>query len=706
MNLNLIISLFIILSLLTVCNLSAQQKVYTIVNDSIELPVVALDEVTIQARSVIEKTDRKIILPTQQQLKTSSGGVDLLSKLQLPRIMVNIMSGEITTSGGSEVQLRINGVEATYTDLAALNPEDVLRIEYHDTPGARYGAAAAVIDYITRTRKSGGNLRGDAFHAIAGDRTSIDDMLSGRYTSGKSEWAANVRYLQRKADWTREYDEWFVFPDKTVHRLEVGEPTLFNKKLLTSNLSYSLRKDNVYFLNAQLRYTLQDNPAGYDNRQSKLYSSDSDVPLSICDFTKERVHLPALDLYYQQHLNNSQLLIFNVVGTYIGSSNTRLYRESEDRIPVTDIYSDITGKKYSLIAEGVYEKSFHTGKFTGGLRHIQAYTDNQYKGDVSAEVTMQQAESYAYAEYQGQTQHWGYMANLTFSRFYYSQQSNRNEKYAFQPALQVTYTPLDALHFRYHAAFKNNTPSISSLNDVEQVIDRMQVRRGNPALKPFRSIIQDFNVVYSGKIWSIDALVNYRHEIHPIMESILYEEGTLIRTYENQKSFQQLSAEVTFKIKPYRDYITLSITPAVNRYISTGNHYRHTYTMPEVRFNLDANYKNWLLNLATIAPPNRSVYGEQLMKGDMMHMLMVGYKRHAWAIMAGVYNPFVKTYRSENVNWSVLNPVRSDIHSNNLSNTFMIKVSLNLDFGKQSRSIGKAVQNIDTDSGIMRGAKE
>ena len=110
MNLNLIISLFIILSLLTVCNLSAQQKVYTIANDSIELPVVALDEVTIQARSVIEKTDRKIILPTQQQLKTSSGGVDLLSKLQLPRIMVNIMSGEITTSGGSEVQLRINGV--------------------------------------------------------------------------------------------------------------------------------------------------------------------------------------------------------------------------------------------------------------------------------------------------------------------------------------------------------------------------------------------------------------------------------------------------------------------------------------------------------------------------------------------------------------------------------------------------------------------
>ena len=79
-----------------------------IAKDSTGVMAISLDEVTIQARSIIEKGDRKVILPTQNQLKISSSGIDLLGKLQLPRITVDIMSGEITTSGNGEVQLRIN----------------------------------------------------------------------------------------------------------------------------------------------------------------------------------------------------------------------------------------------------------------------------------------------------------------------------------------------------------------------------------------------------------------------------------------------------------------------------------------------------------------------------------------------------------------------------------------------------------------------
>ena len=215
-----------------------------IAKDSTGVMAISLDEVTIQARSIIEKGDRKVILPTQNQLKISSSGIDLLGKLQLPRITVDIMSGEITTSGNGEVQLRINGVRVTYTEISSLSPEDILRIEYHDTPGARYGNAAAVIDYITKNKKAGGSVSGGAIHSLSSNRTSIDDMISGRYNYGKSEISANVRYIQRKGDWTREYDERFIFPDNELHRLETGEPTLFNKKLLASNLLCK-KKENI-----------------------------------------------------------------------------------------------------------------------------------------------------------------------------------------------------------------------------------------------------------------------------------------------------------------------------------------------------------------------------------------------------------------------------------------------------------------------------
>lgn len=677
-----------------------------IAKDSTGVMAISLDEVTIKARSVIEKGDRKVILPTQNQLKISSNGVDLLSRLQLPRITVDIMSGEITTSGNGEVQLRINGVQVTYTEVSALNPEDILRIEYHDTPGVRYGNASAVIDYITKTRKTGGSIRGGAFHNLSSDRTSIDDMLSGRYNYGKSEISANIRYIQRKGDWTREYDERFIFPDKELHRQETGEPTLFNKKLLTSNLNYSLQEKGKYLFNAQFRYTLQDNPAGYEDRKSKLYASDSDIPLSIYDHTKEQNHLPALDLYYQQDMKNNQRLIFNLVGTYIKSNSTRIYQEKQEVLTETDLYSDITGKKYSLIAEGIYEKKIGQGTLTGGIRHIQSYTNNQYLGNDAMDVILKQAESYAYAEYKGKIQNWGYMANIAFNRFYYSQKNNRSEKYSLQPSFLVSYSPIDNLHFRYHINLKNNAPSIAYLNDVEQSIDNLQIRRGNPNLKSFHSTIQDFNTVFNVGIFSIDALLSYKYEKSPIMESVLYEGGTFIHTYENQKSFQHLAAEVTFKIKPWKEHISLSVTPGINRYISTGNNYLHTYTLKELRINLDASYRNWLLSFMTITPPNRYVYGEQLMKGELMHTLMIGYKQPAWSVMAGVHNPFMKTYRSENENWSALNPVKSDIHSTNMSNTFVVKVNFNLNFGRQYKSTNKTIQNMDTDSGILQGTKD
>ncbi|RGN34232.1 hypothetical protein DXB65_14145 [Bacteroides oleiciplenus] len=677
-----------------------------IAKDSTGVMAISLDEVTIKARSVIEKDDRKVILPTQNQLKMSSSGIELLSRLQLPRITVDIMSGEITTSGNGEVQLRINGVQVTYTEVSALNPEDIFRIEYHDTPGVRYGNASAIIDYITKARKTGGSIRGGAFHNLSSDRTSIDDMLSGRYNYGKSEISANIRYIQRKGDWTREYDERFIFPDKELHRQETGEPTLFNKKLLTSSLNYSLQEKGKYLFNAQFRYTLQDNPAGYEDQKSKLYTSDSDIPLSIYDHTKEQNHLPALDLYYQQDIKNNQRLIFNIVGTYIKSSSTRVYQEKQEDLTETELYSNITGKKYSLITEGIYEKKIAQGVLTGGLRHIQSYTNNQYLGNDAMDVILKQAESYAYAEYKGKIQNWGYMANMALNRFYYSQKDNRSERYSLQPSFLISYNPIDNLHFRYHINLKNNAPSIAYLNDVEQNIDNLQIRRGNPTLKAFRSTIQDFNAAFNTGICSIDALVSYTYEKNPIMESVLYEGGMFVHTYENQKSFQHLAAEVTFKIKPWKEYISLSVTPGISRYISTGNHYLHTYTLKELRINLDASYKNWLLSFMTITPPNRYAYGEQLMKGELMHTLMIGYKQPAWSVMAGIHNPFMKTYRSENENWSALNPVKSDIHSTNMSNTFVVKVNFNLNFGRQYKSANKTIQNMDTDSGILQGTKD
>jgi hypothetical protein len=133
--------------------------------ESITLPDILLEEeavnlnaVTVTGSAVVNKIDRKLIFPTEQQIQASTNGLDLLQKLMLSRIQVNPVTQDVGILGGGEVQLRINGVKVEKNDVIALLPSDIIRVEYHDNPGLRYGNAAAVIDYIVRRHETGGNL--------------------------------------------------------------------------------------------------------------------------------------------------------------------------------------------------------------------------------------------------------------------------------------------------------------------------------------------------------------------------------------------------------------------------------------------------------------------------------------------------------------------------------------------------------------------
>ena len=96
---------------------------------------VALEGVIINGSNQINRPDRKLVFPSERQMKVSTNGVNLLQELMLPRIQVNPMNNEIGISGGGELQIRINGVKADINEIKALRPADIIRIEYHDNPG-------------------------------------------------------------------------------------------------------------------------------------------------------------------------------------------------------------------------------------------------------------------------------------------------------------------------------------------------------------------------------------------------------------------------------------------------------------------------------------------------------------------------------------------------------------------------------------------
>lgn len=662
---------------------------------------VRLEGVTITASPVIKRTDRQIILPTEMQTKAASNGLALLKNLQLSRLVVNPIDNSIGLPGGESVQLRINGIEVTQAEITAIRPADVLRIEYIDNPGARYGNVGAVLNYIMKRRESGGNISADLSNGVS-DTGYGEHNLSARYNFNRSELSTTVYWGRRDLEWTRENYESFRFPDAYQENKELGRPTRIKYDNLNFNLNYSYQENDKQLFNVAFRNSYSDTPHSLSDRISTLY--DGETSYSISDRTSSRTNIPSVDIYYQRNLKNKQTIYADVVASYLHSNNERNFLQQSAGATDTDIRSLTKGEKYSVIGEGIYENQFNEGKFTGGVKHTQAYLQNTYTGDVDRKVAMNTAETYLFAEYQSKLKALDYTVGIGAMRTYNSQGQQSSEKYIFKPSLSLSYSLNGQWFFRYNGYISGYAPSLAQLNDISQAMDKYQIRRGNPALKSVTFYANTLTASWQSRYVSVELFGRYSYDDKPIMETTYQEDGHFIRITENHKGFHRLNIETAIQVRPYKEYISIKLTPFLNRYISQGNSYTHTHTNIGLRGNLMAMYKNWVL-MAEMNTSNHTLWGETLTKEEKLHTIMAGYNTEKWSIAAGVLNPFTKKYEQEIENLSRQAPYRQLAYSTNLSPMFMVNVSFNLDFGKKRNGAGRRINNKDTDTGILSGNK-
>ena len=662
---------------------------------------ILLEDVTITASTIIKKTDRQIILPTEAQTQAASNGLTLLRNLQLPRIIVSPMDNSIKVTGGDNVQLRIDGVEVTQAEVTAIRPADVIRIEYIDNPGVRYGNVGAVLNYIVKRKESGGNISADLSNGVS-DAGYGEHNLSAKYNFNKSAISTTVYWGRRDLKWTRENYESFRFPETCQENKEIGEPTKIKYDDINFNLNYSYQDNDKHFLNIAFRNKYTDTPHSMSDRISTLHEVGTSY--SISDLTSSKTKIPSLDIYYQTNLKNKQTIYADVVASYLDSKNERTFVQNSPDNVETNIHSQTKGKKYSVIGEGIYERQFCKGKFTGGIKHSQAYLQNNYSGNIDHKITMNTTETYLFAEYESKIKGLNYTVGIGGMRTYNSQDNQHSEEYIFKPALSLSYSINGNWFFRYNGYVSGYAPSLSDLNDISQAMDKYQIRKGNPGLKSVTFYANTLSASWQSKYVSVDLFGRYSYDHKPIMENTDYEDGHFIRTTENHKGFHRINLETTIQIRPFKEYIFLKITPFLNRFISHGNTYTHTHTNVGLRGNLMAMYKNWVL-MAEMNTSDHTLWGETLTKEEKLHTLMAGYNTEKWSLSVGVLNPFTKKYEIEKENLSKPAPYRQLAYSKNLSPMFMVNVSFNLDFGKKHNNQGRRINNKDIDTGILSGSK-
>ena len=659
-----------------------------------------LGEVVVEGGAVINKVDRQIILPTSAQRKASTNGVSLLQHLQIPSLAINPIDKSVKTNFGADVQLRINGVEATKGEVVALRPRDVVRVEYHENPGLRYGSAAAVVDFIVKKNETGGNVAADLMNGIkplgAGDYN-----VSARYNRNKSALSAVFSWERRDLDWIRENYESFVYPNMILENKEIGNPTRIKYDNINLSLSYNYA-DDKNMLNIAFRDVYNNTPNSFSDRNSVLYQGE-DV-YGIVDRQATKSHIPSLDVYYQRNLGGGQNLYLDVVGTYLKSSNDRQYSMTMVGIEPTSIVSEVDGSKYSVIGEVIYERPLWGGSLTTGAKHSHSQMDNVYYGGIRSKVKMNMEETYLFAEYKSRVKKLDYMVGIGAMRTSYRQGGLSQEKYVARPTLTLSYNVTNDISLRYNAYMSEYSPSLSDLSDVSQEMDAYQVRRGNPGLHSVTFYTNSLSASWRNRYVNVELSGRYSYDDNPIMEETTFEDNKFVRTFANQQGFHRLNVQATVQVFPFRDYIQVRLTPFFNRYISNGKDYTHTHSNWGFRGSIMAMYKNWGM-MIDMNTSYHELWGETITKGERLHSIAVGYNTEKWGIQAMFMNPFTKRYEQGVDNLSRLAPYKQIAYSDDFRRMVMINVSFNLDFGKQRGISGRRINNSDTDTGILSGGK-
>ena len=680
-----------------------------------------LGEVVVEGDAVIQKVDRQILLPNKEQLGASSDGMSLLQNLQIPRIVVNPTDNTVKTLANQEVQLRINGIEASNSEVMAINPKDVIRIEYHDQPGVRFNGAAAVINYIVKHRDTGGNLMLNASNGVTMPGWG-EYHLSGKVNFGKSSFSLLTHYSPRDIYWTRTNAETYNFSTGTIENREVGEPTRFKMNPVNIGLTYNWTNGEKNMLQISLRDNMNFTPYAQSNRDTYLYQGTDSF--AIHDHESSKSISPSLDIYYEHNLPDDHHLYFDLVGTYINSSNDRRFEQlplGETIADTTDVTSRVRGNKYSLIGEAIYEKDWENIALTVGVRHNQQWMENTYLGSASATVNMTTAETYAFAEVQQRVGKFSYAAGIGAMHTYIEQAGQKQSNWIARPQLTMSYDFGKGVFWKYKGYVSGYQPSLSAMSDVAQQIDKYQIRQGNPNLKPVMFVANEMQLSWQSKHVNLNIWANYSYDHKPIMDetlelSTLSDSGLstlseavspmVVRTYANHRGFHRLQVAPSVQVRVLQNSLIFTVAPFANYYVSLGNSYTHKYFNPGVRASIMGMYKGWQF-FGEVTTRYNNLWGETLEYGEFYHHIGLGYNADKWGFRAMLMNPFsVKGYSIETKDLSALAPNTQHAEMRDFRQMLILNFHCNLDFGSRaSTRENKRINNEDKENGILSGTK-
>lgn len=705
---------------LKISSLGFEQQEFSIENpsenirlDSIAMYRKAIDlqETVITARATRITDDRRIIYPTKELIETTADGVTLLSRMNLPLLSVIPGSKEVRYWGRGTMKYYINDTEATVEQVRAIQPKDIIKIEYIDRPGLEYSGGEdvkLVLKFVIRKEQG---LSSNISAGQYANRKSGNADIESRYNKGKSEFALSYHTGYSNPDkhfnvFTT--DETFHLPSGTLHRKE--ETTGASSKWHGHDvaLAYFYNKPEKDYFHVKTEFQFSETPQ--NNTTSKLTNSGlrNDVTTKT-SLNNGRHKMLTAEMFYSHNISKRQILRFEA-SYYLTLTDTRTdYTERNGTETLNNLMTLLDGKAHGFLAKGLY-----TNRLSDKW-NLQTYIQNDYrtarnsysgtaesKSDVSVNLTTLSSRlSYTYGKLSASMG--AYMdINHTDIKGY-------RENTRIEPGISA--------NGRYNFSNRNyaglslsgylTSPSVEDLSTATQVIDEIQVRKGNPGLKKGHTVSCHLNGGFGTGNFDFYAYAYCEYSKNSIWEETFLDGNTVIRMPNNFDYIMTFKSGVEASGKIFK-WLSGNVASGYNRYQSKSAEYgkTHKYGKLWIRANIAATWKRWLLSYI-VWTHNNDFYGETLGTSgrSMAFTLSRTWLKGSLSTAISLYNPFAKNFsRQGTVNYSSVAPYSNWTRYDYVFRALTLNISYNFNFGRKS-SNERIGTNVKTNTGIINSNK-
>lgn len=659
-----------------------------------------LDEVEVRGTTITHGIDQHRYLVTRNDLRNAVSAVDLVRKIS--GVDYDVATGKVVSFRGGNIKILINGVSASENDLQAIDADQIKQIVHYDFPPAKYAGYSAVVNFITKERKSGLNAGASATQALATGYTN--GMVFFKYNHGYDQIGieANTSYRNyTDFDVLNSYEYSLNGKDytSTIHgRRKFGYDDNYIQ------LSYNRNVPDKYQMNIAFSPNFQH--VRLDEKQDNVFSVDGIA----CRrdgtvYSRSKQFTPSLDIYTNIQLRHQQELTFNIVGSLISAD--KVYNKVE-KCKAESVYADDNiqeNSKHSVIGELSYRKRFKNG-------FSMSWTDRFSYGRLSASVSngftdpeykTRMTTNYVAGEIEGSIGRFMFRASAGLT--YYD---NRNDEcsyssMAFEPMLFAGWNVNKRMTVRGVFSRTSTMPTLSQLSSNKFLINENIISQGNPELRNSTSNVLAVMLSYTQPWVNTELVLGYATQKDAINSYFVQECDFICQKYENAARERSYFAEGSLVFKPFpkSDILSLKLSALFEHdCVESGFVGKYSYNQVPIDCSITFNYKkvqaSYTGNILTW-----ELNSPYLEKKEKVSTLTVRYNPvKNLSLSANVlWLGRPAEYRSKTIDGSVVSyHGMTNIHDN--MNMITVGISYRFSTGRKYINKEKAIRNADKDSGI------